>query len=297
MAKPKKYLKPLFNASLPITSMRASGSLVNSAVAVLLPVMLIKSGLSSVEATKLFGIVTGMVVPVLFIPATLIGSLSLVLVPELSEDFYRQNATRLRANIQRGVRFSFLVACALIPFFFVLGKELGGLAFSNDVAGNIISKSCWVLLPMSLTMISSSMLNSIGFERQTFCFFFFGSAVLLLSILLLPALCGVYAYVVGLGGSYIVTAACNLVFLHKKCPFLAKGGGQVSVQATFLPFLLILPIALLGQLLLSLCRRVFSSALALFFTGGTMLLATLLLYALLKILPHPRFRLKKSVFG
>ncbi len=290
LIQPKKSIKPLFNASLPITSVRASGSLVNSAVAVLLPAMLIKSGASAMEATKLFGIVTGMVVPVLFIPTTLIGSLSLVLVPELSEDFYQKNVERLKNNLRRGLRFSFLVACALIPFFSVLGEELGALAFSNPVAGSMISKSCWILLPMSLTMISSSMLNSIGFEKQTFAFFFCGAAVLLLSILLLPAVCGAYAYVIGLGGSYIVTAACNLIFLHKKCPIFTKRGGQVSIQATFLPLIAVLPISLLGQLLLSICRRYFSSALAMLCTGGTMALATLFFYVLLKILPFGKKR-------
>jgi stage V sporulation protein B len=155
---PKKMLKPLFNATLPITSVRMSGSLVNSIVAVLLPWMLLKTGITEGEAIAQFGIVSGMVLPILFIPSTLIGSLALVLVPELSEDFYKKNQRRLQANIQRGLRFAFLLSCILIPFYFSLGKPLGMLTFSNQTAGDMIARSGVILLPMSLTMISSSML-------------------------------------------------------------------------------------------------------------------------------------------
>ena len=102
IAHPKNALKPLFNATLPITSVRASSSLVNSAVAVLLPVMLVRAGFENSEALTLFGVVSGMVLPILFIPSTVIGSLSLVLVPEVSEDFYRKNFTRLKKKISRG---------------------------------------------------------------------------------------------------------------------------------------------------------------------------------------------------
>ncbi len=285
ISKPKKALKPLFNATLPITSVRASASLVNSAVAVLFPAMLIKSGLSQGEALSLFGIVTGMVVPVLFIPSTLIGSLALVLVPELSEDYYKHNDARLKKNLERGLRFSFLVACILIPFFFVLGEDVGRIAFSNAVAGEIISKSCVILLPMSLTMISTSMLNSIGFEKQTFLFFFLGAAALLLSILFLPAVCGVYAYPVGLGASYTVTALCSLIFLQKKCPVFTKGGGQVSIYSLLGGLLCILPLTLFGQFCLAAFSRFAGEILRVVLTALAMAIVTLLVYFSAKLFP------------
>ena len=42
------------------------------------------------------GVVMGMSMPVLSIPATLIGSLALVMVPELAENFYRGAEGRVR---------------------------------------------------------------------------------------------------------------------------------------------------------------------------------------------------------
>ncbi len=282
LATPKKQLRPLFNATIPITSVRASGSLVNSAVAVLLPVMLIRAGADSSEALTLFGIVSGMVLPILFIPSTLIGSLALVLVPELSEDFYKGNLERLKKNVERGLLFSFLVACALTPFYYAIGEDLGMLAFSNAQAGEMIVKSCPLLLPMCLSMISTSVLNSMGFEKQTFLFYFIGAAALLLCILLLPAVCGAYAYVIGLGASFILTAICNLVFLQKKCPIFEKRGRQVFAQVVFPALVAILPVSLLGKLCDVLLSGVCNEFLVLAISAVVMLLFIVALYLLFK---------------
>ncbi len=288
LAKPQSSLKPLFSSALPVTSVRASGSLVNSAVAVLLPAMLVQAGATESEALSLFGVVSGMVMPVLFIPATLIGSLALVLIPELSADFHRKNTRRLKRNLFRGLRFSFLVACALIPLFFVLGEEVGRVAFSSVQAGEIISKSCIVLLPMSLTMISTSMLNSIGFEKQTFLFFFIGAAALLLCVLSLPSVCGIYAYIVGLGANYALTAACNLIYLYKKLPKGSKERGQVRAEGIFLPLIGILPLSLLGQGCLALSRRFFGALSGTLITLLVMIGVTLLYYLITRQIELPK---------
>ena len=292
LANPKRRLKPLFTAAAPITSVRAGGSLVNSAVAVLLPAMLVRSGLSESDALTLFGVVSGMAMPVLFIPSTVIGSLSLVLVPELSEDFYRKNYARLYKNLARGLSVSLLVACFLLPFFYALGSDLGLLAFSNALVGEYIRKGCILLIPMSLTMISTGMLNSMGFEKQTFIFYFIGAAVMLLCVLLFPPFMGAYAYVVGLGASFSVNAVCNLVLLGKKCPKLFsstyKNKGVASVYTPLKGILCVLPLALIGDLLLKIFKRFLGQFLALLFSGLALALCTALVWLLLGILHLPR---------
>ena len=284
LSRPQGQLKPLFNATMPITFVRASGSLVSSAVAVLLPVMLMRAGFESGEALALFGIVSGMVLPVLFIPSTVIGSLSLVLVPELSEDFYKKNYKRLRKNILRGLRFSFLVACVLIPLFYAVGEDLGKWAFSNQIAGELIVKSCPLLLPMSLTMISTSILNSTGFERQSLLFYFVGAGALLVCVLVLPAFIGVSAYIVGMFLSFLLTAVCNLVFLFTKCPFFEKERGQVFNKTFLVPLLLVLPISLIGKGASALFKGVLGEFPALFLSSAITLGSTLLFYLTFKVI-------------
>ncbi len=280
---PKNTLKPLFNATLPITSVRVGGSLVNSAIAVLLPAMLIKSGLDETQALKLFGVVSGMVIPVLFMPSTLIGSLALVLVPELAEDYYHERFERLRKNILRGLKFSVIIACALIPLLFCVGGDIGRIAFSNATAGKIIENSSLLLLPMSITMISTSILNSLGFEKQTFLFYFLGAAVLLLCVLILPQRFGVYAYCIGLGASFSINAVCNLALLWKKGLLFEKGRGQVWIQQFFPTLLFTLPICFLGRRLATLSKQFFGEPFATILTALAVLALFLLLFSIAQL--------------
>ena len=241
---PKTQWKPLIGSAAPITGVRLGSTLVNSAVAILLPVMLIRGGMTESEALKTFGVLSGMVLPVLFVPATVIGALSLVLVPELAEDFYGGRKERLQKNVLRGLNAASVVACVIIPFFAVLGKELGLLAYASPLAGEMIEKSCPILLPMSLTMISTSALNSMGFEKQTFRYYFIGAAANLLCICVLPAVAGGYAYLIGIAVSFVLCAVLNLrllfskVFEGKRTGFFKRTLGLVAS---------VLPVALLGE--------------------------------------------------
>lgn len=282
---PKKTLKPLFNASLPITSVRASSSLVNSAVAVLFPIMLVKSGVSQSEALTLFGIVSGMVIPVLFIPSTFISSLSLVLIPELSEDSFTKNYTRLRKNVLRGLRFAVLVACALIPFFFAIGEEIGSFAFANATAGKLIKSGCPILLPMCLGIISTGMLNALGYEKRTFVHYFIGAAAMLACILFLPSVFGVYAYLIGLGASFVFTAAFNLIFLCKQYKIFTKGVGQVCVHSFFIPLFTTFPLSIFGRFCLHLFQGFLGETISLFATSGVLAVLLVILFWFCGVLP------------
>jgi len=234
------------------------------------------------EALKTFGIISGMVMPALFIVATVIGSFSLVLVPELAEDYYGNRHERLHRNIDRGLTASAIVACVLMPFFFVLGESIGLLAYSSKEAGEMIVKSCPVLLPMSLAMISTSILNATGFEKQTFRYYFIGAAVLLGCICFLPSFLGGYAYIVGMGLSYAICAILNLRFLFKKV--LQKKGKFGFFKKTLLAVALILPIAFVGQTFKLFFTRYFSEVIADLLIGVIMALACLIFYYLGKIL-------------
>lgn len=288
LANPKATLKPLLSSTAPITAVRASGTLTNSAVAVLMPAMLIRAGYQSADALTLFGVLTGMVVPVLMIPSTVIGSISLALVPELSEDFYGKRKERLYKNIRRGLRTAFLVACFLLPVFASLGEDGGRIAFSNAAAGALIATGCPILLPMCLAMISTGILNSMGHEKQTLVYYFFGAAAFLLCVLFLPKLCGGYAYIAGLGASFLVCAVCNLLLLCKKHPDLFTPRENEYFRKEVTAFLSILPSSLVGKGFCVLFKRFLGELLALCCSGIALCLTIGICWCALGIIPLHR---------
>ncbi|MBR2341723.1 MAG: oligosaccharide flippase family protein [Clostridia bacterium] len=270
---PLPLAKTMFSATLPVTSLRLTSSLLNSAISVALPTALVKTGLTQVEAMKIYGVVTGMVLPVLFLPATLIGSLSVIISPTLSEHYYKSDTAKLKRTIQSGLTAAFLLAGGLIPLLFTLGEEAGELIFSSKLAGEMIRNACPILLPMTISMISTTILNSLGFTKRTFIFFLIGSAFSIFSVLLLPQKIGGYAYLVGTGGSFTLTAVCSLVFLQKRGWLDAKFYKNLLLISA-----LILPTSLLGQLLKSLISGLFGELIACICIGILLLSFTVGLY-------------------
>lgn len=222
---PLPQLRPVLSSSLPITAMRTSTSLLNSLVAVLLPVLLVNSyGYTSAEAMAIYGIALGMAVPILFIPSSLIGSIAVVIAPELSENFYKNKTDRLRSDVEKSIRAGTFIATIIIPVLFVLGTDIGEFLYSDKMSGEIIRNCSFVLLPMCLSMITTTVLNSMNCEMKTLIYFFIGAAAMLICIFALTPYLGVYSYMIGMSLSFVVTAFCNLRLLKKKCDGINYAG-------------------------------------------------------------------------
>ena len=218
---PKGQLKPLFSAAMPVTAMRTTASLLNSAVAVLLPLLLMNAyGLSNSEAISLYGVAIGMSLPVLFIPSSLLGSISVVIAPELSENYYRSNAAQVKFDVEKSLKAAVFIAALLIPLLFVLGDEIGEFLYSDRTSGEIVQRCSFMLFPMCVTIISTTVLNSMNREKRTLVNFLCGAVAMLVSVVALTGRVGVYSYMIGLTLSYIVTGALNLRLLKKICPDL-----------------------------------------------------------------------------
>ncbi len=220
---PKREIGPLLRSSLPVTAMRTSSSLVNSAISVIFPMRLMQAGVSSSRAMSEYGVVGGMVMPVLMIPCSLISSIALVLVPELSECYYRGDREQLSELVKKALNATLLIAGCLVPFFAACGEGVGVFLYSNAESGKLIAASALILLPMSVTMISTSILNSLGCERYTLAFFLLGAASMLLCVWFLPPYLGSGALLVGMACDYCVTAVCSLVLLKKRTGRLRSG--------------------------------------------------------------------------
>ncbi len=244
LSNPKSEFKPLLKSALPITAMRSASTFAVSLVSLILPMRLISAGFTSESAMTAFGSAMGQAIPILFIPTTLIGSFTLVLVPEISENYYKKRTLYLKRDVEKALKFTTFLTCLFIPPFFVCGKEIGILVFNSPECGEYLTASAFLMLFMSLSSITTSMLNSMGLENKTLIYFIVGSIFMLLSIWFLPVVFGVYSLLVGFSFVYGLTALLNLILLHKNCVQKPK---YLSFCACSVGFLL--PTAFLGLML------------------------------------------------
>lgn len=236
---PKRQLKPLLVSSTPITTMRTAASILNSAVAVLLPTLLVSGGLSSSEAMSLYGVAIGMAVPMLFIPSSAIGSIAVVVAPELSENYYKGRDDLVKFDVEKSVKAAVLISALIVPVLFALGGALSDFLYASELCGEIVQKSSFLVLPMCITMMTNTVLNSMNCEKRTLLYFCIGAAAMLGCIVGLTRFIGVYSYVCGLGCNYLLSAALNLRLLKKKCRtanisgYAAKGLAVIVAACLF----------------------------------------------------------------
>lgn len=215
---PKRQLKPLISSAAPITAMRTSSSLLNSVVAVLLPAILMGAcGLTNSEAVSLYGVAAGMAIPMLFIPNSFIGSIAVVVAPELSENYYRGKKNAVKYDVEKSIKAAMFIATMIIPLLAVLGGAISEFLYDSELCGEIVRISSFTVLPICITMMTNTVLNSMNCEKRTLLYFFIGAAVMLACIAALTPFMGVYSYVLGLALNNVITAVLNLMLLKRKC--------------------------------------------------------------------------------
>lgn len=280
---PRGEFLPLLKSSLPVTAMRTSSSLISSFISVLFPMRLMAAGCSSSKALSEYGVVYGMVMPVLMIPSTLIGSIALVLVPELAESFYKKDTKKVGELVEKAIGTTLLIAGMLIPFYISCGESIGIFLYSNAESGKLIATSSLVLLPMSITMITTSLLNSMNCEKQTLVFFLLGSAAMLLCVWFLPQFLGSGALIAGMACDYCITAICSLVLLRKKTGKLCSLKTIAKIAGTTIPS------AALGVLVRNLLMLQIDYIAAVAVTMIVVLIAELLLLWAFKLFSPKKF--------
>ncbi len=217
-AKPNNY-KEIIKTSTPITLIRVASSLIQPVIAIIIPLRLVSAGYTSSQSLSLFGIATGMTLPLLFIPMTIIGSLSYALVPDLSSALAKKDENYIASRTTTSLVFSLFVAFFIVPIFMGAGENIGSFFFDNSYSGILLSSSAWIIIPMCITNISSSILNAVGLEIKSFKNYIIGSIMMLLCIWFLPKYVGINALTYAMGTCFTMSSILNIRMIKKQvCP-------------------------------------------------------------------------------
>ncbi len=284
---PVSEFKPLLASAMPITAMRTANSLATSLVSIILPIRLIAAGYSNAQAMSSFGAATGQALPLLYVPTTLIGSFTLVLVPEISENFYKKQYFYLKRDVEKALKFTTLLTALFVPIFFVCGEEIGILVFDGYECGKYLTASSFLMLFMSLSSITTSILNSMGLEHKTLVYYIISGIFMLLSIFFLPKYIGIYALLVGFSFVFGLTTVLNLILINKHCEQKPK-----YLKFTLISTILIIPTIILGLMLESLLLPLLGTFFTFIICSILMVIFNCLLYVGFNIVDFKLFRKK-----
>ena len=259
---PKGYYKPLLKSAMPVTGVRTASSLIQPIIATLFPLMLMLSGYTSQETMSLYGVAMGMTFPLLFLPSTIVGALSFTLIPELSTALARNDQNVVQNRVRTSMLFSILISCAFIPFYMGAGEGIGKFLYDNVASGIYLVRSAWIMIPLGLSNITSSILNTYNLEARSFVHNILGGIVLLLCVICLTGLLGIDSLIWGFGACMFLTTILNILKIKKHAQFSLG-----LVYPTTLMLIFILPCAFLCRYIYNLCLLFSNQFMALCISG------------------------------
>jgi len=246
ITKPKD-VKTIFFPAIPITAMRLFAGIISALVAILLPARLIAIGMPPSEATASFGRIAGMANPLLLAPNAIIGSLAVVLVPEMSANGIRGEHEKLNRQLTTGINFSFLACGMFMLLYLALGEKITLFLYKDAISGKYLQFASLIMLPMCLSALTQTALNSIGKEKRAFVNFIIGNVLMVSAVLILPRFIGLYAVAVASMLSLVTTSVCNIYALRKYTDFSLG-----FLKYMLMVFLICIPSAYFAQSLHSL---------------------------------------------
>lgn len=218
-------MRQIFFLSLPLSANRVMVNLLQSMEAVMLPGQLKLYGYSTSEALSVYGVLTGMALPMILFPSVLTNSVSVMLLPLIAEAQEKKERRYIIDAIKKTCFYSLLLGFSCALLFLFTGKWIGSVLFSNELAGTFIITLGWICPFLYLSTMLHSILNGLGKTTSTFFLNILGIGIRIAFVLFVIPLVGIRGYLWGMLISQISMAAGALILL-----LLRSGGLKRHLQ-------------------------------------------------------------------
>lgn len=178
----------IIKISGPVTLIRLISSISTSLGSILIPQRLIKSGTTHSQAMSYLGILNGMVLPLLFIPFTFVGSLAVVMIPNLSEDLALNNRDRIRSKISKAILVTVVASLPFGAIMTALAHPIGILLYNQEEVGPMLELMAYLSSITALSHTLSAILNGLGKQNKSAIYAFLGEVIDMICIFYLVAL-------------------------------------------------------------------------------------------------------------
>lgn len=261
--RPSPYRREMIAASAPITGSRYLSTLLHSAENMIIPACLAAGTATSEEAVSEFGMLKGMAIPLLFFPASFLGALSTLLLPEISEAAASGNQKKVKSAAAGAIGITLTASIPIMAIFWTFGKEIALLIYDSEGVGSIVIALAPIVPFMYLESVCDGILKGLTQQKHSLLYNVIDSSARIAAIFLFVPKYGMTGFLWIMIFSNIFTSSMNIRRLLKVTglhlplgrfvflPLILSGLGSLSARILCLP---------LTDGWLSLGIRIFSTA-------------------------------------
>ncbi|MCD1258245.1 stage V sporulation protein B [Paenibacillus athensensis] len=139
-------LRRLLRIAMPVTGSKLVGAGSYLLESILIAQSLAAAGLSAAVATSQYGALQGMVIPVLLLPSALTFSLSVSLIPSLSEAAARKDLPTIHKRLHQSLRLALVTGAPFAALMFVLAEPICKFMYNQPDVGVMLK----IMAPIAL---------------------------------------------------------------------------------------------------------------------------------------------------
>ena len=205
----------LLRLAVPLSANRLVLNLLQSIEAIYIPNRLMAYGLNNADALGVYGVLTGMSLPLILFPSAITNSISVLLLPIVSEAEASGNQAAVRRAIMTSIRYCILLGYGCTAMFLLLGRTAGRMLFHSELAGSFILTLSFICPFMYIASTLNSILNGLGKTIQTFLFSVVSLLLRLLFVFIAIPVYGIKGYLWGMLASQMMqTFLCTVSALR-----------------------------------------------------------------------------------
>lgn len=211
----KKICENLLKLAVPLSANRIIINILQSIEAVFIPNRLITYGLSNSDALGVYGVLNGMSLPLILFPSAITNSISVLLLPMVSEAEASGNRHTVTKAILKSIKYCMLLGFACTTFFLLFGRMAGMLLYNSRLAGSFILTLSFICPFMYVASTLNSILNGLGKTHLTFIYSVVSLLVRLAFVFFAIPIWGIKGYLWGMLASQMVqTLLCTVSALR-----------------------------------------------------------------------------------
>jgi stage V sporulation protein B len=200
--------------ALPLTLNHSLMHLISSFENLLIPQRLQMYGHSADDALAAYGVLSGMVISVIFFPGVLTNSISVLLLPSVSDAAARGDKKKTDRIITLAIRYGLLFGFAFTALFLLFGDYIGTVLFDNALAGTLIRRLSWICPMMYVYSLLCSVLHGLGRAKSVLWINLLASLIRISMILFLVPRYGLSALLWGMLISQLFSAVSAIILVQ-----------------------------------------------------------------------------------
>lgn len=209
--------RQLLGMALPLTANRIVLNMLQSVEAVSIPAKLRLYGYDNATALSVYGVLTGMAMPFIFFPNALTNSVSVLLLPIISEAYALGDMETVKKSTLRTIKYCAALGFLCMGGFLLLGRWAGATLFGSELAGHFIVTLSFICPFIYLDTTLSSILQGLGMAGRIFVMNVICLLVRLGFIFYAVPIFGITGYLWGILASQML-----LSFLYLSCLYVRR---------------------------------------------------------------------------